>query len=149
GKNSNAGIHGIPDEYFRIKEDVPFYFGRKPNRLDDDEIRKVVVIGTAVAERLFPPGVDPVGKEVRIGDVVMKVTGTFYDKRNRGRASERVFMPQSTFQKLYGSGRQINMIWLRPAPGVDGFELEEKVRSEEHTSELQSRENLVCRRLLD
>ena len=127
GKNSNAGIHGIPDEYFRIKEDVPFYFGRKPNRLDDDEIRKVVVIGTAVAERLFPPGVDPVGKEVRIGDVVMKVTGTFYDKRNRGRASERVFMPQSTFQKLYGSGRQINMIWLRPAPGVDGFELEEKV----------------------
>src|SRR5690606_13879837 len=37
------------------------------------------------------------------------------------------FMPQSTFQKLYGSGRQINMIWLRPAPGVDGFELEEKV----------------------
>ncbi|NLG77988.1 MAG: FtsX-like permease family protein [Xanthomonadaceae bacterium] len=127
GKNSNAGIHGIPDEYFRIKEDVPFYFGRKPNRLDDDEIRKVVVIGTAVAERLFPPGVDPVGKEVRIGDVVMKVTGTFYDKRNRGRASERVFMPQSTFQKLYGSGRQINMIWLRPEPGVDGFELEEKV----------------------
>src|SRR5690606_41912143 len=50
-----------------------------------------------------------------------------YDKRNRGRASERVFMPQSTFQKLYGSGRQINMIWLRPEPGVDGFELEGKV----------------------
>jgi putative ABC transport system permease protein len=127
GKNSNAGIHGIPDEYFKIKEDVPFLFGRKPNQLDVDEIRKVVVIGTAVAERLFAPGVDPVGQEVRIGDIVMKVTGTFYDKGNRGRASERVFMPSSTYRKLYGSGERIGMISLRPAPGVDGFELEKKV----------------------
>lgn len=127
GKNSNAGIHGIPDEYFKIKEDVLFNFGRKPNQLDDDEIRKVVVVGTAVAERLFPAGVDPVGKEVRIGDVVMKVTGIFYDKGNRGRASERVFMPSSTYRKIYGSGDRINMIWLRPEQGVDGFELEKKV----------------------
>ncbi len=126
GKNSNAGIHGIPDEYFRIKEDVPFNFGRKPNQLDDDEIRKVVVVGTAVAERLFAPGVDPVGKEVRIGDVVLKVTGIFYDKGQRGRASEQVFMPLSTYRKIYGSGQQIDMIWLRPKPGVDGFELEKK-----------------------
>ena len=57
GKNSSAGIHGIPDEYFKIKEDVPFHFGRKPNQLDVDEVRKVLVIGTMVAERLFAPGV--------------------------------------------------------------------------------------------
>lgn len=127
GKNSSASIHGIPDEYFKIKEDVPFLFGRKPNQLDVDEIRKVVVIGTAVAERLFAPGVDPVGQTVRIGDVVMKVTGTFYDKGNRGRNSERVFMPSSTYRKLYGSGERIGMMSLRPAQGVDGFELEKKV----------------------
>jgi putative ABC transport system permease protein len=126
-KNSNADIHGIPDEYFKIKEDVPFLFGRKPNQLDVDEIRKVVVIGTAVVERLFAPGVDPVGQEVRIGDVVLKVTGTFYDKGNRGRNSERVFMPSSTYRKLYGSGERIGMMSLRPAQGVDGFELEKKV----------------------
>ena len=126
-KSASADIHGIPDEYFRVKEDVPFPIGRKPNRLDVEEVRKVVVIGTVVAERLFEPGVDPVGQEIRIGDVVMKVTGTFYDKGNRGRNSERVFMPQSTFRKLYGSGERVNMIWLRPEPGVDGFELERKV----------------------
>lgn len=127
GKNSNASIHGIPDEYFEIKEDVPFLFGRKPNQLDVDEIRKVVVIGTAVAERLFEQGVDPVGREVRVKDVVMKVTGIFHDKGNRGRNSERVFIPASTYRKLFGSGERIDMIWLRPEPGVDGFELEKKV----------------------
>jgi putative ABC transport system permease protein len=127
GKNSSAGIHGIPDEYFQIKEDVPFHFGRKPNQLDVDEIRKVVVIGTAVAERLFAKDVDPVGQEVRIKDIVMKVTGVFYDKGNRGGNSEQVFMPLSTYRKLYGSGERIDMIWLRPEKGVDGFELEKNV----------------------
>jgi putative ABC transport system permease protein len=127
GKNSSAGIHGIPDEYFKIKEDVPFHFGRKPNPLDVDEVRKVLVIGTTVAERLFAPGTDPVGKEVRVKDVVMKVTGVFHDKGNRGNNSERVFMPLSTYRKLYGSGERVDMIWLRPEKGVDGFELEKKV----------------------
>jgi len=126
-KNSNAQIGGIPDEYFRLKEDIPFNFGRKPNPLDIEEIRKVVVIGTNVADRLFPNGEEPVGKDIRIKDVVMKVTGVFYDKGNRGQNSDRVLMPLSTFQKLYGEGNLVNTIWLRPQKGVDGFELEKRV----------------------
>jgi len=127
GKNSSATINGIPDEYFKVKDDVPFLFGRKPNPFDVAEVRKVVVTGTAVAQRLFAKDVDPVGKDVRVKDVVMKVTGVFHDKTNRGRSSESVFMPSSTYRKLYGTGERIDMIWLRPAPGVDGFELEKRV----------------------
>jgi putative ABC transport system permease protein len=55
------------------------------------------------------------------------VTGVFHDKGNRGRNSERVFMPQSTYRKIFGSGERIDMIWVRPAKGVDGFELERNV----------------------
>jgi putative ABC transport system permease protein len=126
-KNSNAEILGVPDEYFRVKEDVPFNFGRRINPLDLDETRKVVVIGTAVADRLFDKGVEPVGKEIRIKDVVMKVAGVFYDKSNRGQASERVIMPLTTMEKIYGGGEITSNIWVRPQPGVDGFELEKKV----------------------
>jgi putative ABC transport system permease protein len=126
-KSSNGQILGIPDEYFRVKEDVPFNFGRKVNPYDLGEIRKVVVIGTAVAERLFAKGEDPVGKEVRVKDVVMKVVGVFYDKGNRGRNSERVLMPLTTMQKMYGEGQITSNIWVRPEKGVDGFELEKKV----------------------
>jgi len=127
GKNSNATIHGIPDEYFKIKEDVPFNFGRKTDRLDADEVRKVVVIGTAVAERLFAKDVDPVGKDVRVKEVTMKVVGVFHDKGNQERASQSVFMPHTTYEGIFGSGGRINQIVLRPEPGVDGFELEKKV----------------------
>ncbi|HEV7608825.1 MAG TPA: ABC transporter permease [Steroidobacteraceae bacterium] len=126
-KSSNGQILGIPDEYFTVKEDVPFNFGRKVNPLDLDESRKVVVIGTAVAERLFAKGEEPVGKQVRVKDTVMKVVGIFYDKGERGRNSERVLMPLTTMQKMYGGGAITSNIWVRPDKGVDGFELEKKV----------------------
>ena len=127
GRNSNADIRGIPDEYFRIKEDIPFNFGRRVDPLDVNEIRKIAVIGTTVAERLFPKGSDPVGKDIRVKDVVMKVVGVFHDKSNQGRNSERVFIPQTSYQKIFGGGNRIDAIWLRPEPGTDGLELEKKV----------------------
>jgi putative ABC transport system permease protein len=126
-KNSNGQILGVPDEYFRVKEDVPFNFGRRINPLDLDESRKVVVIGTKVAERLFDKGIEPVGKDIRVKDVVMKVAGVFYDKGDRGQNSERVLMPLTTMQRIYGGGDITDNIWVRPQPGVDGFELEKNV----------------------
>ena len=126
GKNSSPQIVGIPDEYFDLKDDIPFNFGRKPNPLDLDEVRKVVAIGTSVAERLFATGVDPVGKDIRVKEVVMKVTGVFHDKSNRGQNSDRVYMPRTTLEKVFGGGDRLDSIWLRPAKGVDGLELEKK-----------------------
>jgi putative ABC transport system permease protein len=126
-KNSNAQILGIPDEYFKVKEDVPFNLGRKTNLLDLDESRKIVVIGTAIADRLFAKGEEPVGKYIRVKDVLMKVVGVFYDKAGRGQNSERVLMPLTTMQRIYGGGDITDNIWVRPEKGVDGFELEKKV----------------------
>jgi putative ABC transport system permease protein len=126
-KHSNADLQGIPDEFFKVKEDVPFNWGRRINPFDLTEVRKIVVIGTSVAERLFPADVDPVGHDVRVKDVVMKVVGVFHDKGNRGRASESVYMPLSTARKIYGGGTRIDSIMLRPAADGDGFALEQRV----------------------
>ena len=127
GKNASAQIHGVPDEYFQVKEDVPFNFGRKVNPYDVDDIRKVAVIGTAVADRLFSPGTNPVGQEIRVRDLVVTVVGVFHDKGNRGRNSESVMVPLSTFHMVFGFGQRIDAIWLRPKAGVDGFDLEKRV----------------------
>jgi len=53
GKNSNTTMIGIPDEFFRVKEDIPFNLGRKTNPLDIGEVRKVVALGSTVVDRLF------------------------------------------------------------------------------------------------
>ncbi|HSX51912.1 MAG TPA: ABC transporter permease [Cellvibrio sp.] len=126
-KVGNFEVQGVPDEFFEIKESVPFTIGRKMNSLDETETRKIALLGTVVVERVFGKDVDPVGKEVKVNGVVMKVAGVFYDKGNRGRDSERVYIPSTTFQKLFGTSNKIASIWLRPQAGVDGFELEKKV----------------------
>ena len=126
-KNGAFEVHGVPDDYFKIKESIPFNLGRKVNPLDDQQIRKIAVIGTVVSERLFGKDADPVGKDIRVNGVVMKVVGMFYDKGERGRNSERVYIPQNTFQKLFGTSDKVGSIWLRPKDGVDGFELEKGV----------------------
>jgi putative ABC transport system permease protein len=120
-------VHGIPDDYFKIKESVPFNLGRKINPLDQQENRKICELGSAVVEKLFAKDFDPVGKDVRVNGVVLKVVGVFHDKANRGRDSERIYIPDSTYRKVFGSGNNVQTIWLRPTQGADGFALEKKV----------------------
>lgn len=126
-KLGNFAVHGIPDDYFKIKESIPFNLGRKLNPFDQMENRKICELGTAVVEKIFGKDVDPVGKDVRINGVVMKIVGVFHDKSNRGRDSERIYIPDSTYRKIFGSGNNVQSIWLRPIEGADGFELEKKV----------------------
>lgn len=126
-KSGLFGVYGVPEDFFNIKESIPFNVGRKINSLDEQQVRKIAVIGTVVSERLFGKDADPVGKEIRVNDVVMKVVGVFYDKGNRGQDSERVYIPQATFQKLFGTSSKIDSIWLRPQAGVDGFKFEESI----------------------
>jgi len=126
-KLGNFDVHGVPDDYFKIKESVPFNLGRKINPLDQQDNRKICELGTPVVEKIFGKDVDPVGKEVRVNGVVLKVVGVFHDKGNRGRDSERIYIPDSTYRKIFGSGNRVQSIWLRPTQGADGFALEKKV----------------------
>jgi putative ABC transport system permease protein len=126
-KLGNFAVHGIPDDYFKIKESVPFNLGRKINPFDQQDNRKICELGTAVVEKIFGKDFNPVGKEVRINGVVMKVVGVFHDKGNRGRDSEQIYIPDTTYRKVFGSGNTVQTIWLRPIQGTDGFALEKKV----------------------
>jgi len=126
-KVGNFDVHGVPDDYFKIKESIPFTIGRKLNTFDQLENRKICELGSAVVEKIFGKDIDPVGKAVRINGVVMTVVGVFHDKGNRGRDSERIYIPDSTYQKVFGNGNRVQTIWLRPKESTDGFELEKKV----------------------
>jgi putative ABC transport system permease protein len=123
-KQGSFNVHGVPDEYFELKNAVPFTFGRKMNDLDESNTRKIAVIGSVVAERLFEKNEDPVGRDIKVNGVMMKVVGVFHDKGNNGRDSERIYIPATTFSKMFGTSDRIGSIWIRPASGIDGYELE-------------------------
>src|SRR3712207_7696286 len=62
----------------------------------------------------------------------------------------RSSMPVQTIFRLKVGGKGLTIDRLAAPPGLIGCaSLENCVRSEEHTSELQSRQYLVCRLLLD
>lgn len=126
-KTGNFSVNGAPDDYFKIHENIPLNFGRTLNPLDEMSARKIAVIGSVVAERIFGKDVDPVGEEISLNGVIMKVVGVYYDKGNRGRNSEEIYIPSTTFQKIFGTSNFIDTIWLRPKAGVDGFALEKKI----------------------
>ncbi len=124
-RSGSFGVFGTARNYFKIKIQQDYEKGRRLNDFDIGENRKVVVIGTRVAETLFDKNADPVGEYINIGGVPFRVVGVFYDAGWEGRMSERIYMPMSTFQKTFGNGRNIGIIALNPKPGVDGYQLEE------------------------
>lgn len=126
-KSGTFGVLGVADQYFNIKEKVRFDDGRRLNKLDEDDSRKVVVIGTRVSERLFLNHAEAMGKEIQINGISFRVIGLFYDKGNQGRMSERIYMPVTGFKKAFGGGQEVALITVRPKPGFDGIKLEEDI----------------------
>ncbi len=126
-KSGSFGVFGVADQYFNIKEKVPFNNGRRLNYWDKEESRKVVVIGTRVADKFFSSHADAIGKEIQITGIVFKIIGVFYDKGNRGVMSERVYLPISSYKKTFGGGQTVQLITVRPKQGIDGILLEEKI----------------------
>ncbi len=123
-RQGSFSVHGVPENYFELKNAVPFTLGRKMNLLDESHARKITVIGAVVAERLFEKNIDPIGKDIKVSGVVMKVVGVFDDDGNNGRNAERIYIPATTFSTIFGASDKVGSIWIRPSPGVNGYELE-------------------------
>ncbi|HEY7772957.1 MAG TPA: ABC transporter permease [Marinagarivorans sp.] len=126
-KSGSFSVFGVGDGYFKIKKYQDYHHGRRLNDFDEQESRKVVVIGTRVAERLFEPDVNPVGKQIAINGVSVKVIGVFYDSGWEGQMSERIYMPLAAYQKTFGRGNDISIIALVPKAGSDNKTVAEKV----------------------
>ncbi len=136
-KSGSFGVFGAAKDYFEIKRYQEYRMGRRLNDRDDDERRKVVVIGTRVKERLFGEQ-NPLGEQIVVNGVSFKVVGVFYDSGWEGRMSERLYMPLGTFQKTFGKGENISIITATPAAGYTGDQVVAEL-----TTLLQQRHNVA------
>jgi len=122
-RTANASVYGVSDQYFDIKALLDVRHGRPLNRLDQEQGRKVGFIGTRVAEQLLAPGEDPVGRQISINGISVKVIGVFWDKGQQGQMSERIYLPLATFRAIFGGGENVNLITLRPTAANDPYTL--------------------------
>src|SRR5438132_9064964 len=124
-RNWNGPINGISPSYLTIR-DWSFTSGGPLTQTDLDSAARVALIGQTIVGNLFEPGEEPVGAVIRIKNVPFRVIGVLAPKGHAAqgyRQDDVIFIPFSTAER--------------------------KVRSEEHTSELQSHSDLVCRLLLE
>jgi len=101
--NPNVQIAGENVEGM-VTNDWNAQTGRSLSPQDVDQGRQVAVIGNTLAEKLFPPQVNPVGETIRVDGSLYQIIGLLEKKGGAlgGNQDNFVVIPISTFFQKYG-----------------------------------------------
>ena len=130
GKTGSFSILGDYPDMDRIVSQH-FVAGRFINDRDITERRKVVVVGSAVVEQLYPPGADPIGTYIKINGVYFEVVGETSSQRSGHRAerdNNSMYVPFTAFQQAFHSGDRVGFFAMTALPNVDGAQVEREVK---------------------
>ncbi|MBS1493454.1 MAG: ABC transporter permease [Bacteroidetes bacterium] len=112
-KNWRSTINGVYPGYFTIRV-LEIKDGTIFTKEDEKKLNKVCVIGKTVQDNLFGPGVDPIGKTIRVGTIPYLVIGTIVSKGTSGGGQDQddiVLAPYSTVQNRMLGSDNVNQIF--------------------------------------
>jgi putative ABC transport system permease protein len=117
-----ANIEGI--NALRIIE------GRSINAFDEQQRRKVVLIGQRVGDQLFAESESAVGQDITINGISFTVIGVFesLQRGNEQQEEERIFLPNDTLRYAFNQVGWVDNFILVPKPGVHARVAEEDVK---------------------
>lgn len=128
-KSGSYGYRGVYGEHFKI-EQMYTLKGRLINELDNQNVRKVCVIGKTVYETLFELGEDPIGEVIRLNGIYFQVIGVISPKSNAsigGRPEESIFIPFRTMQLTFNQGDVVHFLACTAKPGFAASAVEYQV----------------------
>lgn len=105
GKKTNPNVTFFGENLEGLEtNDWTVSVGRGLTNQDIDQARKVVILGQAVVEMVFPPQVNPIGETVRIDGGVFQVIGVFAKKGSAlgGNNDNFVVVPITSYFQQYG-----------------------------------------------
>jgi putative ABC transport system permease protein len=114
-KACEASVTGISTNYFSI-ENVSMLQGRPLNFMDDDEKRKVCLIGEAIANALFIGEEDIVGDFVTVNGIQFTVVGVLHGEETvtiGGNVNNSIYVPLRTIQQISGYGNAIHSMCIQ------------------------------------
>ncbi len=137
GGTGNNVSRGERSASFSVVGDFPSWFeiepmkivrGRFLNPFDIREQRKVCVIGKRVAEVLFDPSENPIGKKIRVSGGYFRVIGVVRPVSAQDRQKNKtVHLPFTTLGRLFNLGDDIHYMGVTPRDGVRVSTLETKI----------------------
>lgn len=127
GLYAQARVEGVGNEYLAVNND-DLVLGRPFSIQDVERGRHYAIIGEQIRKELFPNVADPLGQELRIGDMRLTVTGVLRNKERSFLSSigsgdgngvnTRVLVPYKRLQALTGHN-EINVIQAELASGAN------------------------------
>jgi putative ABC transport system permease protein len=105
--------------------------GRSINPLDEQQRRKVVLIGQRVRDQLFAKSEDAVGGDITINGISFRVIGVFKSLQNgnQQQEEEKIYLPNDTLRYAFNQTGVIGNFVLIPKAGVHAHETENDVRN--------------------
>ena len=105
--------------------------GRAVNALDEQERRKVAVIGQRVRDQLFGKDENPLGQSITINGISVDVVGVFKSTQNGGQQQEeeRIYLPNDTLRYAFNQIGNVGSFAFVPKPGVDASVTENDVKT--------------------
>lgn len=121
-QGTHAGMENINS--MRIKQ------GRSVNDIDDQDKRKVAVIGTRVLAQLFDPDEQAIGEDIVINGISFKVIGVFESTSNGNeqQEEEKIYIPNDTLRYAFNQVDRLGSFVVLPKPGLHARVAEEDVK---------------------
>jgi putative ABC transport system permease protein len=120
-KNKN-GAFSVQGGFENVEKIAAFKVleGRSINALDEQERRKVALIGKRVKEQLFAKGESAVGKDITINGISVKVVGVTesLQQGNQQQEDERIYLPNDTLRRAFNQLGHIGSFMIIPKPGI-------------------------------
>jgi putative ABC transport system permease protein len=125
GTFSVQGTHAGMDDINSLR----MLAGRSINAIDDDERRKVAIIGQRVRTQLFDADIDPVGKDITISGISFTVIGVFrsMSSGNEQQEEEKIYIPNDTLRYAFNQIGWVGSIIVLPQPGLHARVAEQDV----------------------
>jgi len=122
-------IYGDFPDYTKISTKKIYNGGRFINEQDQENQRKVCVIGERTQEELFDEDENPLGKYIRINNVYFQVIGVHKYLEGGGFESDGdIFIPFNTFRNLYNSGEEVDWFTIAAYDDADVVAVEKNVK---------------------
>jgi len=105
--------------------------GRPFNELDEQERRKVAIIGKRVRDQLFAKEEDPLGEDITINGISFQIIGVFesLQEGNQQQEDERIYLPNDTLRYAFNQVGRIGSFAFVPKPGIHASVAEAEVKA--------------------
>jgi putative ABC transport system permease protein len=106
--------------------------GRPINALDEQQKRKVTVIGRRVRDQLFTQGESVLGSDITVNGISFQVIGVFESLQNgnqQQQEEERLYLPNDTLRYAFNQIGTVGSFVLVPKPGLHARLVESDVKA--------------------